>query len=42
MLQHEIDHLDGIMAVDRMISPSTLCMRWEFEQRHRDESPYQQ
>ncbi|AZM47466.1 hypothetical protein DMB38_18205 [Streptomyces sp. WAC 06738] len=42
LLQHEIDHLDGIMAVDRMISPSTLCMRSEFEKRHRDESPYQQ
>ncbi|MEO3765145.1 peptide deformylase [Streptomyces sp. B8F3] len=42
LLQHEIDHLDGIMAVDRMTSPSTLCMRSEFEHRHRDESPYQQ
>ncbi|WP_407560070.1 peptide deformylase [Streptomyces sp. 184] len=40
LLQHEIDHLDGIMAVDRMTSATTLCMRSEFEHRHRDESPY--
>ena len=40
LLQHEIDHLDGILAVDRMISPRTLCSREEFEKRHRAESPY--
>lgn len=40
LLQHEIDHLDGILAVDRMIDIDTLCMRSEFERRHRDESPY--
>lgn len=40
LLQHEIDHLDGILAVDRMTSTTTLCMRSEFERRHRDESPY--
>lgn len=40
LLQHEIDHLDGITAVDRMTSTNTLCMRSEFERRHRDESPY--
>jgi peptide deformylase len=40
LLQHEIDHLDGILAVDRMISPRTLCSRGEFEKRHRAESPY--
>jgi peptide deformylase len=40
LLQHEIDHLDGIMAVDRMVSPRTLCSREEFEKRHRAESPY--
>ncbi len=42
LLQHEIDHLDGILAVDRMTSVSTLCMRSEFERRHRDDSPYHQ
>jgi peptide deformylase len=40
LLQHEIDHLDGILAVDRMISPRTLCSREEFESRHRAGSPY--
>ena len=40
LLQHEIDHLDGILAIDRMIGPRTLCSREEFERRHRAESPY--
>ncbi|MEO3755227.1 peptide deformylase [Streptomyces sp. B6B3] len=40
LLQHEIDHVDGVLAVDRMTSVDTLCMRSEFERRHRDESPY--
>ena len=40
LLQHEINHLDGILAVDRMISPRTLCSREEFEKRHRAGSPY--
>lgn len=40
LLQHEIDHLDGILAVDRMTAVETLCMRSEFERRHRDDSPY--
>jgi len=42
LLQHEIDHLDGILAVDRMTSVSTLCMRSEFERRYRGDSPYHQ
>src|SRR5918995_5911867 len=40
LLQHEIDHLDGVLDVDRMISPRTLCSREEFESRHRAGSPY--
>ena len=40
LLQHEIDHLEGLLAVDRMISPRTLCSREEFEGRHRAGSPY--
>jgi peptide deformylase len=39
LLQHEIDHLDGVLAVDRMTSITTLCMRSEFERRYRGESP---
>ena len=40
LLQHEIDHLNGVLAVDRMTTITTLCMRSEFERRHRSESPY--
>jgi peptide deformylase len=39
-LQHEIDHLDGILAVDRIIDIKTMCTREEFEKRHRAGSPY--
>jgi len=40
LLQHEIDHLDGILAVDRIIDIKTLCTREEFERRFRETSPY--
>jgi peptide deformylase len=40
LLQHEIDHLDGILAVDRIVDIKTLCTREEFETRHRAASPY--
>jgi peptide deformylase len=40
LLQHEIDHLDGVLAVDRMAETGAMCMRAEFERRHRDTSPY--
>jgi peptide deformylase len=40
LLQHEIDHLDGILAVDRITDIKTLCTREEFEKRHRQSSPY--
>jgi len=40
LLQHEIDHLDGILAVDRIIDMRTLCTREEFEKRYRATSPY--
>jgi peptide deformylase len=40
LLQHEIDHLDGILTVDRMTDVRTLITREEFELRHRAESPY--
>ena len=31
LLQHEIDHLDGILAVDRAIDKNSLTMRHAFE-----------
>ena len=40
LLQHEIDHLDGILAVDRITDIRTLCTREEFEARYRAGSPY--
>lgn len=40
LLQHEIDHLDGILAVDRVVDTKTVCTRPEFEKLYRDSSPY--
>ncbi|QSO53623.1 peptide deformylase [Alicyclobacillus curvatus] len=40
LLQHEIDHLDGILALDRITDMKTLCTREEFEKRYRSMSPY--
>jgi peptide deformylase len=40
LLQHEIDHLDGILAIDRVADLKTICTREEFEKRYRDASPY--
>lgn len=31
LLQHEIDHLDGVLAVDRAIDDRSLVMRAEYE-----------
>lgn len=33
LLQHEIDHLDGILAVQRAISPHAFATRTEWERR---------
>lgn len=40
LLQHEIDHLDGILAIDRVTDVKSICTREEFERRYRDASPY--
>jgi peptide deformylase len=40
LLQHETDHLDGILAIDRVVDVKTICTREEFEKRYRDSSPY--
>src|SRR5579864_497445 len=40
LLQHEIDHLDGILAIDRVTDIKTIVTREEFEKRYRDGSPY--
>jgi peptide deformylase len=33
LLQHELDHLDGILAVDRALDANSLCTREEYERR---------
>ncbi len=33
LLQHEIDHLDGILVVDRISDPKRIAMRSEWEKR---------
>lgn len=40
LLQHEIDHLDGILAIDRVTDVKTIVTREEFEKRYREGSPY--
>jgi len=40
LLQHEIDHIDGILAIDRIVDVKTICTREEFEKRYRAASPY--
>jgi peptide deformylase len=40
LLQHEIDHLDGILAVDRVVNTRAMCTKEEFEKRYRASSPY--
>jgi peptide deformylase len=35
LLQHEIDHLDGILAIDRAIDHNSYATRAEFERRYR-------
>jgi peptide deformylase len=33
LLQHEIDHLDGILAIDRALDGNSLCTREEYVRR---------
>ncbi|HXY26318.1 MAG TPA: peptide deformylase [Candidatus Acidoferrum sp.] len=40
LLQHEIDHLDGILCIDRVTDLKTVCTKEEFEKRYRAASPY--
>jgi len=38
LLQHEIDHLDGILAIDRVLDVRTICTREEYEKRYAPKS----
>ncbi len=35
--QHEVDHLDGVLFIDRVTDPSTLCTWDTFQEHLRDE-----
>ena len=39
LLQHEIDHLDGILAIDRAIDSRHIVYRSEFERHERSAAP---
>jgi len=34
LLQHEMDHLDGVLAVDRALGRDAFCTREEYQRRH--------
>ena len=36
LLQHEIDHLDGTLFIDRIEKPGTLTMADEWDKHHAD------
>src|SRR5215471_4293473 len=40
LLQHEIDHLDGVLCIDRVSDLRSICTKEEFEKRYRAQSPY--
>jgi len=35
LLQHEIDHLEGILAIDRVIDIKSICTIQEYERRYK-------
>jgi peptide deformylase len=40
LLQHEIDHLDGVLAVDRPHGLDPFCLREEWNRQHASEGRY--
>ncbi len=38
LIQHEMDHLDGILAIDRALDRNSLCTRDEWLRRYRSEA----
>jgi peptide deformylase len=38
LLQHEMDHLDGVLAIDRALDANSFCTREEWERRYRAQS----
>jgi len=39
LIQHEMDHLDGILAIDRAIDRNSFCTKEEYERRYRGRIP---
>ena len=39
LLQHELDHLDGVLAIDRAIDSNSFCTREEYLRRFATSSP---
>jgi len=39
LLQHEMDHLDGVLAIDRALDGNSLCTREEWERRWKGRDP---
>ena len=39
LLQHEMDHLDGVLAIDRALDGNSFATRAEWERRYRGMSP---
>ena len=35
LLQHELDHLDGVLAIDRAVDKNSFATRAEYERRYR-------
>jgi peptide deformylase len=40
LLQHEIDHLDGVLMVDRPEGLDPFCLREEWQKHYASEGPY--
>ena len=38
LLQHELDHLDGVLAIDRAIDANSFCTREEYQRRLLDKT----
>jgi len=39
LIQHEMDHLDGVLAIDRALDKNSLCTRDEWQRRHASRRP---
>lgn len=40
LLQHEIDHLDGVLMVDRPVGLDPFCLRHEWDKHYAAQGPY--